>query len=226
VNAYQYWPIPPRKTSNPTFLPILEMLAALCGSLWSLWIGIMNRNQLNKPEVKSYFLALQSGQPLNLASSPAMAVSGVPTAAPMVANQKKCPSCANYIPLEAKICQFCRQSFSDEEIEVAQKKLEADFAQKRTEAEEKSKLNRGKTLRTIGAIVAILGVVILILFIIAQLASPTAKDNPQGFILAMAFCPTPLILLGGGLYAWGVSTLRKLKEEKAAESPAQPIGVG
>ena len=224
VNAYQYWPTPPRKTSNPTYLPVLEMISAVGGSLWLVFIGYANRKRLNSPEVKAYFLALQGGQPL-VAGSAASIAAAVATGIPMV-TVKKCPSCGNSIPLDAKICQFCRQSFSDEEIGTAKKQLEADLAQKQAEALETRRIKRGKSLRVIGAIMAVIGVLVLALFLAVQL-SPTSStaDNSEGFIGAIFLCPTPLILLGAGLFAWGFFSLRKMKEEKEKQKPVQTLGV-
>ena len=225
VNAYQYWPTPPRKTSNPTYLPILEMIAPIGGPLWSLFAGIVNRKRLNSPEVKAYFLALQSGQPVVMAGSTNTA-GAVTAGIPLVANQKKCPSCGNFIPLEAKICQYCRQSFSDEEIESTKKQLEAELAQKRAEAAETSRLKRGKSLRVAGGIIAGVGILVLIVFLLANFTTPTTSaDSSQGFVPAIFLCPTPLILLGGGLFAWGTYSLRKLKEEKSGPKPIQTSGI-
>lgn len=125
VHAYQYWPIPPRKTSNATFLPILEMIAAFGGSLWSLFIGAANQKRLNSPEVKAYFLALQSGQPVVIESTSVM------TAAPQGQMQmdqtpkKTCPKCAEKIQLEALICRYCGHQYSETEVAEAQKDFQA-----------------------------------------------------------------------------------------------------
>jgi hypothetical protein len=224
VNANKYWPIPPKSTSNPTFLPTLEMLAAFCGSLWSLIIGFGNRQRLNSPEVKNYFLALQSGQPVMAMSSSNIA-SAVASGTPIFANHKKCPSCGNSIPIEAKICQYCRQNFSDEEIETAKKQVETEFAQKRAEAAEASRLKRAKTLRVVGGILAVIGLLILLLFVAVMFAPTTSADSTQGFIMAVLCFPTPLILVGGGLFAWGTYSLRKIKEEKDKPKPVQTIGI-
>jgi hypothetical protein len=223
VNAYQYWPIPPRKTSNPTYLPVLEMISAVAGSLWFLFIGAANRKRLNSPEAKAYFAALQSGQPLPAGSAASFATA-VATGIPMV-TVKKCPSCGNSIPLDAKICQYCRQSFSDEEIGTAKKQLEVELAQKQAEAKEASLIKRGKSLRVMGIIIGVIGLLLLALFVVIQLTSPTAGDNSGGFIGAIFLCPTPLILLGGGLFAWGFLSLRKLQQQKGNLNTVQTPGM-
>jgi len=223
VNAYQYWQIPPRKNTNPTYLPVLEMISAVGGSLWLIFIGYANRKRLNSPEVKNYFLALQSGQPV-MAGSSATIAAAVKDGMPAV-TVKKCPSCGNSIPIEAKICQYCRQSFSDEEIGTAKKQLEADLAQKQAEAMETRRKKQGKSLRVIGAIIAAIGLLVLILFVAIQLSPTASADKSGGFIGAIFLCPTPLILLGGGLFAWGFFSLRKNKEEKEKLKPAQTLDV-
>ena len=222
VNAYQYWPVPPRKTSNPTYLPVLEIISAVGGSLWLVFIGGANLRRLRSPEVKNYFLALQSGQPV-VAGGANLAAAVTAAGLPIVASVKKCPSCGNSIPIDAKICQYCRQSFSDEEIGTAKKQSEADFAQKQAEALQTRRIKRGKSQRVSGGIIAVLGLLVLILFVAIQLASPSASpDSSQGFLPVILLCPTPLILLGGGLFAWGYNSLRKIKEEK--EKPVQAFG--
>jgi predicted RNA-binding Zn-ribbon protein involved in translation (DUF1610 family) len=128
---------------------------------------------------------------------------------------KKCPNCGNTIPLEARLCQYCRQSFSDEGIASAKKRLEADLAQKQAEALATRLIKRGKTLRVWGAILAAIGVLVLAVFIAVQTApASTTADNPEGFIGAIILCPTPLILAGGALFTWGFITLRKLQLQK------------
>jgi len=212
VHAYQYWPTPPRKRTNATFVPILEMIGAIGGSLWSIFIGIANLNRLRSPAVKAYFQALQSGQPVDLITSAAVA------GAPAVTSMKKCPSCGNNIPLDAKICQFCRHDFSDEDIQAAKKQFEADLEQKRAEAAKTNRTKRGKSLRVIGGIIGVIGILVLLLFILAGATSSPSTDN-SGMLPAIFVCPVPLIVLGAGLFARGVSILRKLREDNSGSQP-------
>ncbi|HVM70907.1 MAG TPA: zinc-ribbon domain-containing protein [Anaerolineales bacterium] len=220
VHAYQYWPTPPRKKTNATFVPVLEIIAAIGGSLWSVFIGAANLKRLRSADVKAYFQALQSGQPMDLTSVPA-GVSSM--SSPAAAGVKKCPSCGNSIPLEAKICQFCRHDFSDEDIQAARKQYEVNLAQSQAAAALASKTKRGKSLRVIGGIIAGLGVLVLLLFILVTVTSPKSSDT-TGMLDASLFCPLPLILLGAGLYYWGYATLRKLKAESGTSQPSQTGG--
>jgi hypothetical protein len=220
VYAYRYWPTPPRSTANPTFLPILEMVTALFGTFWSLFIGYTNRQRLNSPQVKSYFLALQSGQVVVQGGSFNTAVVN-PARMPVLANLKSCPNCGNSIPLEARICQYCQQSFRVEEIESAKNQLAARLAQTRAEEKEGSRQQRMKSLRVAGGIAAVLGVALMLLLGLIQMGSTSLSNNTTGFALVMLCCPTPLILLGGGLFGWQTYSLRRQKEEKKRIKPEQ-----
>ena len=223
VNAYKFWPTPPRSTSNPTYLPVLEMIAVVSGSLWSIFAGISNRKRLAAPETKAYFAALQSGQPVVLETVGAAAAPGVVSSAPVAASQtKQCPSCGNTIPLQAKICQFCRQEFADEEIQQAVKAMELNLAQNQAVAAQKSLIRRCKTLRVIGAILAGLGVLVLLISIFAQVISTAPQDNVGGFIGALFICPIPLNLAGGGFFAWGIKTLNQGSKQTLPQPVVDP----
>jgi hypothetical protein len=66
-------------------------------------------------------------------------------------------------------------------------------------------------LRVIGGIIGVIGILLLLLLIIGWVvggADATTKD----YITTIIVCPTPLIVLGAGLFAWGGSIQRKLKE--------------
>ena len=216
VNANKYWSIPPKSNSNPVFISTLEMLAAFSGSFWSFIIGLGNRNKLTSPAVKEYFLALQSGQPLDLASpqyisTPSAISSGtVPGSVPF-RGQKKCPSCANSIPLEARICQFCKQAFSDEDILNAKTQYDAEVAKKAAEDQLKGKLSSAKTQKTLGVISAVLGVLVAAFFLLVMFAPTTAADTRSSFIYVILCCPVPMVALGGGLFYLGWRSLARLE---------------
>jgi predicted nucleic acid-binding Zn ribbon protein len=223
VHAYQYWPIPPRKTSNATFLPILEMIAAFGGSFWSLFIGAANQKRLNSPEVKAYFLALQSGQPVVIESASMMTAAPqgqVQVGMPVFGNNKKCPSCGNSIPIEAKICQYCRQEFGEEEIETAKKQLEAVLAQKRAEAKEKSRRNWGWIITIAGGMLFFAGFCIGSISVFGRISGTSEPQEIGGFMMGLSCLSFAPVLIGLGLLGLGINTLRKKRniEESSVQS--------
>jgi hypothetical protein len=222
VNSNKYWPTPPKSNSNPIFITSLEMLAAFSGSFWSFIIGLGNRNRLNSPAVKQYFLELQSGQPLdptNLqytstsAAAPSGSISSESFAFTM---RKKCPSCANLIPLEAKICQFCKQAFSDEEIQSAKMQYNAEVAQKAAEDQQKRKLGTANNQKVFGVISAVLGVLGAAFFLLVMFAPTTAADSRSAFLYLILFCPVPMVVLGGVLFYLGRRSQAKLEVKPAS----------
>ena len=66
----------------------------------------------------------------------------------------------------------------------------------------------GRVLRVIGWIIAVIGILFLLLFILGEVGNTGSHSD---FIITVIVCPTPLILLGAGLFAWGSAILRKQK---------------
>jgi ribosomal protein L32 len=55
-------------------------------------------------------------------------------------HEKKCPMCAEYIKLEARVCKHCGQEFSDEEVErqIAEKREEVEGSKQKEDGREKT----------------------------------------------------------------------------------------
>ncbi|WP_263819918.1 hypothetical protein [Salinibacter sp.] len=51
-------------------------------------------------------------------------------------HEKKCPTCAEYIKLEAKACRYCRHEFSDEEVERRVAQARKDFRERKQSPED------------------------------------------------------------------------------------------
>jgi len=97
------------------------------------------------------------------------------------------------------------------DVQPAEKQFEADPEQKRIDDARKKQTKGGKALRVIGGIIAVVGILLLLLLIIGWVVGG-ADTTTEDYITTIFVCPTPLIVLGAGLFVWGVSIQRKLKE--------------
>ncbi|MGA2572500.1 MAG: hypothetical protein ABSF23_18480 [Terracidiphilus sp.] len=110
INSHTFWSTPPRSTYCPTYLSVLEMVNFITGgSLWGLVFGYMNYKRLRSPEVKAYLAAVEQG----------VFVPQVAQARALPDRFKQCPRCAETIQLNALLCRFCGQQFSETEVAAA-----------------------------------------------------------------------------------------------------------
>lgn len=72
---------------------------------------------------------------------------------------KKCPRCAEFVKVEAKICRFCNYQFKEEEMKPERPLTEEEWIEQKKRKEKQSKLN----LFFFG--IAILGTIIAFLLI-------------------------------------------------------------
>ncbi len=83
--------------------------------------------------------------------------------------------------------------------------------QKRIDDAKKKRTKGGKALRVIGGIIAVVGILLLLLLIIGWVVGG-GDTTTEDYITTIIVCPTPLIVLGAGLFVWGVSIQSKLTE--------------
>jgi len=95
--------------------------------------------------------------------------------------------------------------------ELRDKDDELTPEQKRIDDARKKRTKGGTTLRVIGGIIAVVGILLLLLLIISRVGGG-ADTTTEDYITTIIACPTPLIVLGAGLFVWGSSIPRKLKE--------------
>ena len=82
-------------------------------------------------------------------------------------HEKKCPDCAEYIKLEARVCKHCGHEFSDEEVEQQVAQARQEFRAKREERgeEEMETASLKENMAVLGIIALIAGgLALLVLF--------------------------------------------------------------
>jgi Uncharacterised protein family UPF0547 len=132
---------------------------------------------------------------------------GNPQTGVQPANAKTCPKCAETIPLEALVCRFCGNQFSEEEVAAARQVAQEKASQALKVAQEKGRQNR-KTLFVIaGGALALIGGLLTLVMIFYAFSSDAAEAAKTGGVItyfAPFICTVPILALGIGFLYLGL----------------------
>ena len=229
IKASTYWATPPKSTSRPTWLAILEMVNVLTGaSLWGLIGGISNLQRLNSPEVKAYLAAVEAG-----VAVPVAVETGVAPAVDAGRPTRRCPACAEDILLEATVCRFCGRTLTAEESARARQEHDdrtqaAVSARKRAAEAERQQRElrrvRGRITRRMvwGIILVGCGAFFFLLMVAMFFSSPSPgttaeQQKTSAAVIGVLFGLAPLGI-GIGLVAAARSIERASRTEGAPTS--------
>ena len=132
---------------------------------------------------------------------------------------KACPKCAETIPLEALICRFCGNQFSEAEVATARQDAQEKASQAQLEASEKRRQTRNTILAIVGGLLALSGACLTIMMIFYAFSKEAADASRTGGVISIMwpfFCSLPLLALGIGLTYLGI---RGRRARSAPEIP-------
>lgn len=119
---------------------------------------------------------------------------------------RQCPRCAESIQMDALVCKYCGQEFSEADIKAAreqaedQAQLERKAAQERAdeiqkERQAKGRRNQGMVLAVVGWLLTIAGAILAIIFIFYAFSAEAQASGALAAIVPF-LCTLPFIGLG------------------------------
>lgn len=122
-------------------------------------------------------------------------------------------------------CETCRSAFKPEELMglPGNERFAQETQSQITVAKAENRQGRGCALVVIGGIVATAGAIALALLVAFQLTGTSSPTEGLGATLCLVgILPLPLLLLGGGLLAWGIR-IRQRAAEAALQATSTPL---